>query len=278
MKDPILEELIARRQRTRNACNRMTEKLKHAPPGRLRIVTRKGKRGAIWYQYYVSYTEGDTNGKYLPKSEAGTAAAIAQRDYERALLEHKRMVLTFLDKTISGFVSEDAQSVYDALLPARRLLVTPENAPTSEQAIAAWKKKRYKSNPFPEKPTRMTAAGVLVRSKSEALIADALHQAGFPFRYEYPVRLAPDTLYYADFFILNPATGREFVWEHFGRMDESNYCGRAIKKISDYTCFMMKATRSQKDATPFGFLMTFEDKENPLQSWQIEAQLALIRG
>lgn len=269
MKEHILEALITRRKRIRRACSQLKEKLKKAPAGRLRVVTKKGRGGAPRYQYYVSYTEGDTNGRYLPKSEERTAAAIAQRDYERALLEHKQKELAFLDNAISGYVSESVRPVYDALLPGRRRLVTPENAGTAEQAVASWKKKHYKENPFPEKPSLMTKAGVPVRSKSEALIADALHQAGLPFHYEYPIRLLNDTLYYADFFILNPATGREFVWEHFGCMDRPDYCARTIKKISDYTCFMM-ATHS------FGFLMTFEDKETPLQSHQIEAQLLQI--
>lgn len=271
MKEHILEALITRRKRTRHACSVLKEKLKKAPTGRLRVVTKKGRGGATRYQYYVSYVEGDTNGRYLPKSEESTAAAIAQRDYERALLEHKQQELAFLDKAISCYVEENARPVYDALLPGRRRLVTPENVGTSEQAVAAWKQKRYKANPFPEKPSLMTKASIAVRSKSEALIADALFLAGLPFYYEYPIRLPNGREYYADFFILNPATGREFVWEHFGCMDKSDYCTHTIKKISDYTCFMM-ATHS------FGFLMTFEDKETPLQSHQIEAQLLQILG
>lgn len=291
MTEKILQELIVRRKRTGLACSRLKEKLKHAPYGRLRVVTKKGRGGAPKYQYYVSYVEGDTNGRYLSKSEERTAAAIAQRDYERALLEYKQKELAFLDKAISGYVSESVRPVYDALLPGRRRLVTPENAGTAEQAVASWKKKRYKENPFPEKPSLMTKAGVPVRSKSEALIADALHQAGLPFRYEYPIRLLNDTLYYADFFILNPATGREFVWEHFGCMDKPDYCAHTIKKINDYICYIEAAragllnadcapcdadkSEVQKSA-PFSFLMTFEDKETKLQSQQIEAQIVRI--
>lgn len=63
--------------------------------------------------------------------------------------------------------------------------------------------------------------GDMVRSKSEVIIANLLHERGMSFWYEKPL-LAPDgTLYLPDFTLQHQ--GEMYYWEHVGMLSKSSY-------------------------------------------------------
>lgn len=78
-----------------------------------------------------------------------------------------------------------------------------------------------------------TLCGIMVRSKSEVIIANTLTGYGIPFLYEAPLELAGGKLYYPDFTILLPMGEKKF-WEHFGILNDPAYCDRAAKKLYTY--------------------------------------------
>lgn len=80
-----------------------------------------------------------------------------------------------------------------------------------------------------------TLAGHLVRSKSEVIIANLLHEREIPFQYEQPL-FAPDgTFYLPDFTIT--WQGEQWYWEHWGRMDQDKYLNHAETKKKWYRKF-----------------------------------------
>lgn len=109
-----------------------------------------------------------------------------------------------------------------------------------------WLKQEYRRKKIPpEVPPLFTENGEQVRSKSELIIANSLKAAGVPYRYEFPLLMDrnandPDFPDYdfcrlhPDFYCLNLRTRREFVWEHFGMMDDPEYAARAAEKIQLY--------------------------------------------
>ena len=83
----------------------------------------------------------------------------------------------------------------------------------------------------------LTSKGERVRSKSEMLIADTLARMGVPYHYEYPVTLNDNGhtfTMYPDFLCLNLRTRQEFIWEHFGLMNDSVYSSKTVKKLRTY--------------------------------------------
>lgn len=62
---------------------------------------------------------------------------------------------------------------------------------------------------------------IMVRSKSEVIIANMLHSKGIPFRYEVPLYAGDGTFYLPDF-TLN-WRGEEWYWEHLGMLHDSDY-------------------------------------------------------
>ena len=74
--------------------------------------------------------------------------------------------------------------------------------------------------------------GDMVRSKSEVIIANMLHERGIKFDYEKPL-FAPDgTMYLPDFTLI--WNGEEIYWEHVGRVSDPRYVEHWLKKKKWY--------------------------------------------
>lgn len=77
-----------------------------------------------------------------------------------------------------------------------------------------------------------TLADYFVRSKSEALIANALHATELDFSYEKPL-FAPDgTMYLPDFTVT--FQGNDYYWEHWGLLDKERYAAHTAEKKKWY--------------------------------------------
>jgi hypothetical protein len=75
----------------------------------------------------------------------------------------------------------------------------------------------------PEGLVHGTRTGILVRSKSEVIIADALSSLGLSYKYEEPLRSPkdPDDFVLPDFTVYYE--GEVFYWEHLGRLSDEHY-------------------------------------------------------
>ena len=99
-----------------------------------------------------------------------------------------------------------------------------------------WAMEKYEQSTYkPEEKIHLTSSGVYVRSKSEALISEKLFDREVPNRYEQIIRL--DGRRYAPDFTFQDASGEWFFWEHAGKMNETEYVRRHLKKRSMYERF-----------------------------------------
>ena len=85
----------------------------------------------------------------------------------------------------------------------------------------------------PDELIYTTLRGERVRSKSEAIIADALYRHRIAYTYEKP--LIPDDRYHIDFTIENNIHGFPIYWEHFGVMNNSSYVKSFLEKKAYYS-------------------------------------------
>lgn len=106
-----------------------------------------------------------------------------------------------------------------------------------------------------------TIPGILVRSKSEALIINALFEHKIPFRYECLLQIQNVSVY-PDFTIRHPVTGEVYYWEHFGMMDNENYAHNVYSKLQLY--------QSVGIIPSMQLLTTFETRQNPLDYEYVE--------
>lgn len=233
--------------------------LKNAPKGCLRITKNKNTD-----QYYWRREPTDTEGRYIRKNEQELIKGLAQKDYAQKVLailepciQRKRADI------VESSAREKLQQVYDDLSAARQKLVIPY-VYSDEEFVAMWEEekkiekvqKQRHANSFEIKTEIQTEKGEYVRSKSEKILADKLSLMQIPYAYELPLFLNGYGYINPDFTVLNKRTRKEYYWEHFGLMDEKEYCEKAIKKIESL---------GKNGIFPGkNLIMTFETKENPL--------------
>ena len=75
---------------------------------------------------------------------------------------------------------------------------------------------------------------------------------------EYPLHIKGSGDFYLDFLCLNPHTGCEILWEHFGLMDNEDYRNNAISKLAKYSEAGFVPGRN--------FIYTMETTKTPLNS------------
>ena len=103
-----------------------------------------------------------------------------------------------------------------------------------DKELERWQEEPYeKCTKHPENLLVQGTHGKMLRSKSEAIIDRALYQNKIPFHYEEKLIL-DGIMLYPDFVMRHPFTGQYFYWEHFGMMDNPDYCNHACDKIKLY--------------------------------------------
>ena len=211
--------------------------LKKAPEGTLRISSC---RGVI--QYYHRQTPEDSRGTYITAANQVLAQKLAQKDYNRHLVKSLKKEIRLLQITLTQLQKmEKSQEAAHVLIksfhPLRQELIIPATL-SNEQYAAAWLAQKYKGRSFAaDTPPLLTSKGERVRSKSEMLIADTLARMGVPYHYEYPLTLNDNGHTFTmnpDFLCLNLRTRQEFIWEHFGMMDDAVYSSKTVKKLRTY--------------------------------------------
>lgn len=237
--------------------------LNNAPEGRLRVAKRKSG------VYYFHVTESSSQwGDYLAQTESKTIAQLAQKEYDQTVLAELQKELNAINRFLKSYHPAELHKIYADLVEARKDYVRPIYSP-NEEFTAKWLSVKYSGKPFAaDAPQLFTSRGEQVRSKSEVIIADTLARLGVPYRYEFPHELKvrgkrhPVT-FYSDFTCLNVATRREFIWEHFGLMDDPEYAARAAEKME--TFYANKIFPGER------LLITMETSERPLNSATVES-------
>ena len=218
----------------------------------------------------------------MPRSQEKLARSLIQNDYDKKTIPAIQAEIKELNDFLKAYKEKSSDNVYQKLASTRQEVVTPLTL-DDEAYAAAWLKVEYRRKKIPEDvPQLFTDNNEQVRSKSEVIIANALKAAGVPYRYEFPLlidRNAADNMdtasaksgskdsdfydqdicqLHPDFYCMNLRTRQEFVWEHFGMMDDPDYAERATEKLGLY---------AENGFFPGkNLIITMETSENPLSS------------
>ena len=212
------------------------------------LICAKNGKNCKWYLKRNNRTV------YLPKKERELAQKLARKKYCllrtrelkselaacRAYMKKAEKAVNFVEKKIEN-------TEYEKLLGGWFCSVNKE--------LEEWKKESYEKNEAHlENLNIKGTGGKYLRSKSEAMIDKILNNVGVPFRYEEKLVLG-DAVFYPDFTIKHPRTGKIYYWEHFGMMDNSEYVNRACQKIKIYcNCGIIPSVN---------LILTYETKEHP---------------
>ncbi|MDD7593824.1 MAG: hypothetical protein PUJ57_06320 [Peptoniphilaceae bacterium] len=220
-------------------CERMQRVLKAlegrpAPlvEGRLEISCSRSRANYYWVRYDKASQKWTR--KYIPPAETAFVRRLAEKQYLKNLNRIVPRRLKRLEALKKDLEMDEVECCFTQLSPARKELVQPIE-PTRKMRQEAWVNEPNSIQKFaPRALVIETARGERVRSKSEKIIADGLHRHHIPYKYERPLFLDEETIYYPDFTMYDVDHDVEVYWEHFGLMDDPDYCKKTIAKIEKY--------------------------------------------
>lgn len=206
----------------------LEKEMEKLPEGRIYCYDQ-GDYG-IWK---VSLKENEL--RYLRKSERDLAEKLALKKVYEAEAEDLRSEIEACERFLR-YKHRHKSHLAELLLKSSESFKSLLKAEykIQDERLQTWAKDPYeKSNLYPENLKISTSAGVKVRSKSEALIAEELFRLKIPFRYEQ-ICVFGSEKFAPDFTILNPVSYKEQYIEYFGMMDSPEYLERYIHKSEVY--------------------------------------------
>lgn len=248
----IYYQMLAEQQRIQKEKERIQKQIFKLPVGN--IFCFQNGSSVKWYK------KDGKQRQYLPKSKRKYAEQLAVKKY--LLLRMKELIQE--ERAVISYLSHHRESASEQMLkpgdPYAELLA-PYFQPESSD-LQSWMKSPYEQNrKYPEQKIYGTSAGIHVRSKSESMIVYLLHDYKIPFRYESELELGQVTVY-PDFTIRHPKTGKLFLWEHLGMVDEPAYRRNALSKLQLYM--------EHGWIPSVNLILTFETKEYPLDMTYVE--------
>lgn len=132
-----------------------------------------------------------------------------------------------------------------------------------------WANAPYRRNPSPIKKAHYTAGGIIVRSKSEAIIGTRLEERKAIFHAEPEVILGRRRVY-PDFEALNMKRRKVMYLEHLGMIDDEDYVFRNLEKLQDYAKYGIILGDN--------LFITYESENRPLQIRDVDAVLDEMLG
>jgi len=206
------------------------------PSGTLFTRTIGGKKRYYHYQPADGEGKGATE-TYLgnTKEDEDLIELLARSKFVEISLDMLNDNMEILQAVLNGYAAYSAEEVIRRMPKAYEGIdCTKPSDMIEENNPHAWSNAPYeKSELWPDALKHKSQNGVLVRSKSEAIIASQLENYNIPYRYEQGLD-TPDQLFYPDFTVLNPEDNQIIYWEHFGLMDDEDYGKSVASKLHAY--------------------------------------------
>jgi hypothetical protein len=224
-REELITLLKSRKKYLETIISLCEEKLASAPEGHL-IASRS--HGTA--QYYFC-DDSDFNRTYL--NDKNLAEKLVSKDYHSKVLSSARKELGIISRFLKGISIVPIEEIYRHLPSMKQELVQPICI-DKETYAKQWAEAEYPKLDFKIGEEFISNDGKRYRSKSELLIANALKDAGVPFRYECRLDLKGYSSVYPDFTVLNKRTGQVYYHEHLGMMENSDYLIKNLQKINAY--------------------------------------------
>ena len=227
--------------------------------GEMVISVQRGKKR--YYQVFGNKRH------YLGKNDGSLIADLVQKQYEEGLLSSALEERRMLQSCLNLIRELDKQNTLGSLDEDLKKYIIPDVS-TDDGFARSWIEEAFVQQDKTEWHKFETLSKDKVRSKSEVLIADRLFHAGIPFRYEQLLvlgKMFPGHRYYPDFTILNKRTRQVYLWEHFGKMSDRDYCSENLKKLEVYAKYGILPGKN--------LILTFESEGKPISTAYIDKMI-----
>ncbi len=220
----LIEEELAEQERRLKEAERV---LARAPEGYLKCKERKS--GKAFYRVKASKQEQNITRKPM------VLGSLVRKRIHEKVRETAETNIKYLKKLREKYRSNDLNDILPQLMPAYRTALDslPAEKRSGKLVIDG---ERYVQAYFdPKKHIHETITGIRTRSKSEAIIVNALARHGIPFSYDarfpYPDEAG---IFYRPDFTFDLPDGTQKIWEHLGMLGEIAYCEHNAHKLHLY--------------------------------------------
>ncbi len=181
---------------------------------------------------------------YLSDKDKDLIASLAQKRFNEKVMvtgnKERRQLescLKILENSKDGL--SDVTKVLPLMPEEFKPLIRNSIHQANDEYARQWQDRKLSKrirDEFTEKIDPLkTKRGDFVRSKSELIIADKLFDADVPYFYEVRKDIpGKREHFFPDFLVLNRNTRKEFLWEHFGMLDNEDYVRATQRKLSEY--------------------------------------------
>lgn len=222
--------------------------LARLPEGKLKMVASKGK------QYYCRIGNGARI--YIGDSEKGEVRALKKRRFLETALKNIRANQILMKNYLDQYCSVNPADIMKSLPKTYQSEETFGLADFMD--AEKWEAAPYdRSDKRPEHLSHKTIKGDMVRSKSEAIIANILYNMKIPYHYEEKLWLGRE-LVVPDFKIAVRSESRFKLLEHCGMMGKSGYRNDFRWKLEHY---LMEGYLPWRDV-----FFTFDDKNGNIDT------------
>ncbi|MBO4409362.1 MAG: hypothetical protein J5775_01285 [Spirochaetales bacterium] len=189
-------------------------------------------------------------------------SVLATKQYYIKVVREAEKELKLIEDLLRFEKDQPIAMIYEKMGKERQSFVRPLEK-TITREISDWLQKEKASLPIKAgKKGVSTLRGDFVRSSAEQRIADALYNAGIPYKNDVEFGVDNFKSYWVDFEIMNPNTGKKYYWEHLGMMDKPDYVSKNMGKLQYYaSCGLYPCN---------GLILTFEDDEHVLEDSHIQ--------
>jgi len=131
-----------------------------------------------------------------------------------------------------------------------------------------WETDEFEQNQkYPENKIHPTNKGIMVRSKGEQLIGNALEARHIPYRYEW-IQQIEGKEFSPDFAVMRKSDGKVIFWEHFGMVNVEHYTRTMEYKLSHYRAAGITLWEN--------LIITFEDEKGSVDILTINKLIELF--
>lgn len=217
--------------------------LRSCPDG---VLKRSVDRGRIQY-FQITKTNGKRKRHGINRNQR-LIKSLAEKAYFQETLDLIKENLCQLKQAFESTEDHDADCILEKLqrdfpelskacfFDQKNWIAENPADRTLQQRLEShitWADSPYEKSTYRKWDLKVTTSrGLLVRTKSEALIAEKLYEYGIPFRYEQ-ILWIDDSLIVPDF-TFETASGDELFWEHAGMLENMYYSFRHHLKMMQY--------------------------------------------
>lgn len=171
---------------------------------------------------------------YLKKDDLNVITGIKRKRFIEKSMPKLRKDLKILEQFAEKYYPYDPSEILHNLSGIYlNIPITEFNRDRNIASLEWLDLKEVSSDFFAENLKHITTSGRIVRSKSEAIIANLLDSNHISYKYEVEIDIE-NKKYFPDFAIFRKSDNKIIYWEHFGFICNEDYANAMLRKINDY--------------------------------------------